>query len=115
MPHEAHGDEADGELEDGRQDGRERDVPQQLRLLPALAQHRLPHPHYIAAAVRWCGGVPAGRRKLARSLYIAGGRRGTRRSGELFRQQLMTGLGVIYRLRSLSGSLAILRCDECVE
>lgn len=42
VAHEADGDEADGELEDGRQDGRERDVPQQLRLLPALA-HQLPH------------------------------------------------------------------------
>lgn len=27
VAHEAHGDEADGELEDGGQDGRERDVP----------------------------------------------------------------------------------------
>lgn len=42
---EADGDEADGELEDGGEDGREGDVPQQLRLLPALAHHRLPLPH----------------------------------------------------------------------
>jgi len=46
VAHEADGDEADGELEDGGEDGREGDVPQQLRLLPALAQRRLPHyPH----------------------------------------------------------------------
>lgn len=46
---EADGDEADGELEHGREDGRERDVPQQLRLLPAaLARlHLLPHHRFV--------------------------------------------------------------------